>query len=80
MLKRVERGALGGEHRTRVAGQAHQDRAGRHSLPVIGQHLDRDLGIQRPKKGFRDFEAGDDNRLARHQFGGKAGICGDGRR
>ena len=64
MLERVERRALGGEHRPRQPLQL-QDRAARADrVAVVRELIDLHVGIERAEEGGGDVEAGDDDRLA----------------
>ena len=63
VLERVERRALGGEHRTGIAGKAHQRRAVLRAFAVVDQQLELDVRIEGSEEGRRDLESRDHDRL-----------------
>ena len=80
MLQRVERRALGGEHRAGIAFEPHQHRAGlrprrRRSTSALDPHF----AVQRAEEGRGDVEPGDDDRLAAIHLGGEARVGRDRR-
>ena len=79
MLQRVERGALGGEHRSRPAAQAHQRRAVDYPVAVVDELIDADIGVELTEKGGGDLDSRDDDRLARVHLGREPCILGDRR-
>ena len=74
MLERVERRPLGGEHRARIAVEAHQRGAVPRRVAVVRQLLDRDIRIERAEECRGDLQPGDDDRLPAVHLGREARV------
>ena len=71
MLERVERRALGGEHRAGIAFEPHEHAARVDLVTVARQLRDFDLGVERVEDCRRDLQAGHSDWLARDDCSGE---------
>ncbi len=78
MLKRVERGPFGRQHRPCLAVQPEKDRTGRHCFAIFGKPVDADVRIERTEECDGDFNAGHNDRFAAIHGSAKPGIRGNG--